>query len=155
MPTTCTLFLTTALLLVPVPPADEAPSQSADVVKVTLRRHSLADGLETFFVTLEIAEGWEILAHKPGPLRPVASLSIEFFLDGNRAWTHDIYYPEGKERRDAAGYIYRVNTEWVGCTGWLAWEDTSKADVISVQVHVVAERGNTRLKPSVLKAETR
>ncbi|MCI0704572.1 MAG: hypothetical protein L0241_26245 [Planctomycetia bacterium] len=43
-------------------PRGEGPKSSADVVEVKLVRHTLADGLECFFVELKVAKGWHVHA---------------------------------------------------------------------------------------------
>jgi hypothetical protein len=132
-----------------------APKLSADVVEVKLERGSIADGLETYFVSLKVAKGWHIYANPVGP-KAVAehTTTMEFFIDGKRAAVNDIYYPPGVARTDAAGNVYRAY-EAANGTAWLVYEDTRDARVVSVRVKVTATDGKTRLKKSTITAEVR
>jgi hypothetical protein len=144
---------TVFLLIAAGPPGGP---QSADVVEVTIKRGSIADGLETYFVTLNVAKGWQVYANPPGANAPADSATkLEFFIDGNRAGTHDIYYPKGVARKDVTDSEYNAYTGEVNFTGWLVYDDTKDAKVISVRVKVTATDGKTRRKESTITAEFR
>jgi hypothetical protein len=145
-----------ALLLLAAGRADGGPEKSADVVEVKLERFTIADGLESFFVSLKVAEGWHVYANPAGAKALADSATtVEFLIDGKRAATNDIYYPEGVVRKGAAGDEYRAYEGSVSFTGWLVWDDTKGAKAISVRARVVAADGKTRLKGSVIAAEVR
>lgn len=131
-------------------PAAGVPLRSADVVRVTVTRNSLADGLESFRVKLTVRDGWHLVA----PPEKAAGV-IEFRLGGEKAWVHpDVARPGTVTRTDAAGRAYRAyrGSEFVG---WLAWEDTQHAAVVAARVRVVATDGKTRLPASVVAGEMR
>jgi hypothetical protein len=148
--------LGTILILLAAGPADDGPKQSADVVEVKLQRGSLADGLETYFVSLKVAKGWQVYANPAGAKAVAGSATvIEFLIDGKRTAAIDIYYPKGVARKDAAGNEYRVYQGTVSFTGWLVYDDTKDACAVSVRVKVTATDGKKRLKESTVTAEAR
>jgi len=144
-------------------PKGDRPKKSADVVAVKLVRHSLADGLESYFVELKVAAGWHVYANAAGwetsrdRAKPPADATsvIEFRADGKRTSAQDIYYPKGVARKDGARGEYQAYEGTVSLTAWLFWDDTKDASVVSVRVRVVATDGMTRLAESIVTAETR
>jgi hypothetical protein len=144
--------VTVLVLLAPAP----AKKQSADVVQVTLEPGSIADGQETYFVSLKVAKGWHVYANSVGAKAAAGSATaVEFLIDGEPEGTDNVYYPKGVARKGASGTEYRAYGGTVFFTGWLSYADTKDAHVVSVRVKVVATDGKTRLKASVVTAEVR
>ena len=142
-------------LLLAAGAARAEPVRSADVVELKLERYTIADGLETYFVTLKVRKGWHLHAGPVGGKEGSGSTPrFEFFLDGKRASVHDVYYPKGVVRKDGGGE-YRAYEGSVACTVWLVWDETKEAKVISVTATVIATDGKTRLKESVISAEVK
>jgi hypothetical protein len=133
-----------------------APEKSADVVEVKLDRFTIADGLESFFVSLTVAKGWHVDA-PPANAKPPAGRTpaMEFQIDGKKVSVNDIHYPDGADRKGPDGKAYRAYAGAVAFTAWLHWDETQNAKVISVRVTVTATDGKTRLKESVVTAETK
>jgi hypothetical protein len=146
----------------------DVPKKSATVVTAEFSRYTIADGLESCFVTLKVKHGWHVYANPAGAKEqakadakegvktdPAAGVTMEFWIDGMPASVHAIYYPPGVVKTDAAGNKYRAYDSDTSFTVWLFWEETEKAKVLTARVRVIATNGKTRLKESVLTAETR
>jgi hypothetical protein len=156
------------LLALATPWLAEVPQSSAAVVEATFARYSIADGLESCFVTLKVKKGWHVYANptrtkeeaaadakagvKP---RPAGGVACEFLLDGMSASVCDIWYPPGVVQTDALGNKYRAYEGERAITVWLIWDETMNAKVLTARVKVVATDGKRTLKPAVLTAETR
>ena len=132
------------------------PEKSSDVVEAKLDRFTIADGLESFFVTLKVAKGWHVYANPVGA-KTLAdfAITLKFFIDGKPASTNDIHYPKGLVKKNAAGDEYRSYDAAVAFTAWLHWDETQNAKIVSVQVKVVATDGKTQLKQSIVTAKVR
>lgn len=149
--------LSTLTLLTVAAPIPPGAKPSLDVVEVKLQSHSLADGLYSFFVTLKVADGWQVIANKPEAkdLDKSAAVVVEFLADGKPVGVHSTSYPVGEVRKDAEGNEYRAYCGAVHTTSLLVYDDFANATTMTVRVKVVATDGKLHLKPSILKAETR
>lgn len=147
---------TLAIILVLTPTtarADKKPKTSADVVSVTLQQGSIADGLETYHVTLTVEKGWHIHAGSKKAEGPATT--FEFFLDGRRTDINDVYFPKGVAKKDADGKEYRAHEGTVICTVWLVYDCTKDAKVVTVKVKATATDSKTTLKESIITAEVK
>jgi hypothetical protein len=156
------------LIALATPGFVELPRSSAAVVSASFARFTIADGLESCFVTLKVKPGWHVYANPasaresakadaaPGITTDAArGVTMEFRLDGMRASVNDVYHPPGTVKRDAAGTKYRAYEGGTAFTVWLHWDETQNAKVLQARVRVTATNGKTRLKEAVLVAETR
>jgi hypothetical protein len=160
------LPLAIAVQLLAVPPG--APRSSADVVRTEFARHSIADGLESFFVTLKVERGWHVYA-APASARErekedaragittdaARGVRFEFLLDGRAATVVDVWHPPGVVKSARDGTKYRAHEGNSSFTVLLIWDDTKDAKVLTAKVKLVATDGKRQLKESVLTAETR
>lgn len=130
---------------------------SADVVVVNLSRHSIADGLESYFVEITVASGWHVYANvegdtstrgRPKP-HPDAAAVVEFLANGRQTTLCGVHYPKGVVKKVEGGGEYRAYEGTVSMTAWLIWDDVKDATV-TVRVRVVATDGKTRLKEAVV-----
>lgn len=155
-----------AIQLLAVPPG--APRLSADVVRVEFARYTIADGLESCFVTLKVRAGWHVLAAPASAKETKAAdakagittdaargVRLEFLLDGRAASVVDVWHPPGAVKTARDGTKYRAVEGDTSFTVWLVWEETKDAKWLTAKVRVVATDGKRQLKESVLTAETR
>lgn len=133
--------------------AGDGPVATAQVVKVQISRGSLADGLETFFVSCQTAPGWQ-LRSAWGPL-PGAGVRYRFLVDDQPASTCGVHPSPAVTQTDAAGNRYQVYETGVGATAWLLWDETEKAKTVAVRLTITATDGKRTLKTSTVTAETR
>lgn len=158
------------LLALALPGLAEVPRSSAAVVTASFERFTIADGLESCFVTLRIKPGWHVHAN-PASDKEAAKLlgkagggattdavrgvTLEVRLDGQPASVNDVWFHPGVLKTDAAGKTYRAYEGETSFTVWLLWDETQNAKVLTARVRVIASDGKTTLKPAVVVAETR
>jgi uncharacterized protein len=130
------------------------PKSSADVVKVELHAGNLADGLETFTVSITVAKGWHIYANPVGnDTLAESALVVELRADGKKVATQHVKYSKGTDRKGALGE-YKIHEGVSGVEVEVPWRDVSEKK-LTARVTLVACNDTVCLAPATITVEMR
>ena len=131
------------------------PKSSADVVTVELLGGNLADGLETYHVSIYVAKGWHIYANPVGNDKLAASATrVEIRADGKKLGHHETTYPKGTKQKSELGE-YRVYQGEVSIPTVLAHDQIKDAKAIAARVTITACNDKVCLKPATITVNTK
>ena len=129
------------------PVVPKAPRDAADVVSAKLELGKVADGKQSFTLTLMIAEPWHVYASPVGNETLKASeTTIEVFV-GDKKVEATIEFPKGKAKKDATGeyLVYEGTAKISGSV------PRGKDGDVEVRLKVMACKDGLCLLPSTIK----
>ena len=131
------------------------PTSSADVVKVELTGGNLADGLETYHVSIYVAKGWHVYANPVGNDKLAESATrVEIRADGKGVAYHDVTYPKGLRKKSELGE-YDVYEGQVSVPVVLAHDEIKAAKALTARVTIAACNDKVCLKPATITVNTK
>jgi len=128
------------------------PTSSADVVKVSLSPGNLADGLETYEVTIYVAKGWHVYANPVGnDTLALSATVVEIRADGKKLSFHQPAYPKGVKKKSESG-DYNVYEGSVSIPVVLSHDEIKGAKAMTAKVKLTACNDKVCLKPATVTA---
>jgi uncharacterized protein YyaL (SSP411 family) len=128
---------------------------SSDVVRIELNRGSVADGLESFFLKINVEKGWHIYANPVGNKDLLDSATqVEMLIDGKVVEHSGIAFPKGTAKTEKDGAYDTYEGEQT-ITIRLNRDQTKNAKSVAVRVKVVACDDKTCLKPSTIRVDAK
>ncbi len=131
-----------------LPEAPKNPKNSSDVVSIQLETKGVLEGMESFTITLKIAEGWHIYANPVENKDLLASTTTVEMILGGKPADSTVTFPPGTAYKGTDGEyrIYKGNVKI---------EAKAKAGAVSAKVKIIACNEKNCLLPSTVIAEVK